>query len=172
MLSTSIPYQAGYGPLSSLQGLNYGDADGSNGTFGGPFLQGGGGLSDEPNSGETLKQNMQLAHHHVLRVQSLARSALAGIENAYHPGTNPLQTAADMGALKEALEALEDVVRQTGVGALPIEVRDVREEQMVAETAHAVQMLYERHKRIQESAGVVVGLLGAGEQAGRHVSHA
>ncbi|KAI0329356.1 hypothetical protein GY45DRAFT_1224398, partial [Cubamyces sp. BRFM 1775] len=73
------------------------------------------------NSPEMFKQNIQLAQDQVLRVQALASSALAGIEHAYHPRTSPVQTAADIAALKQAIQVLVDFLRQTGVGALPLD---------------------------------------------------
>ncbi|KAH9896439.1 hypothetical protein C8Q73DRAFT_727477 [Cubamyces lactineus] len=73
------------------------------------------------NSPELFKQNIQLAQDQVLRVQSLASNALAGIEHAYHPRTNPVQTTADIAALKQAIHVLVDFLRQTGVGALPLD---------------------------------------------------
>ncbi|OSC98915.1 hypothetical protein PYCCODRAFT_1480321 [Trametes coccinea BRFM310] len=120
------------------------------------------------NSPEVFKQNIQLVQGQIVRVQSLARSALTGIEHAYHPGTNPVQTAADIAALKQALAVIVDFLRQTGVGALPLDsppVPDNRtEEQLIAEATRAVQALYERQKRLQEGASVVANLLGAVDQ--------
>ncbi|KAI0643964.1 hypothetical protein C8Q79DRAFT_973655 [Trametes meyenii] len=130
--------------------------------------QGGSLASADPNSLEVFKQNIQLAQGQVVRVQSLARSALAGIEHAYHPGTNPVQTTADIAALKSAIQVLVDFLRQTGVGALPLDpppVPDPRtEEQTLAEATRAVQVLYERQRRLQEGASVVANLLSAVEQ--------
>ncbi|KAI9060413.1 hypothetical protein FKP32DRAFT_1578093 [Trametes sanguinea] len=122
----------------------------------------------DANSPEVFKQNIQLVQGQIVRVQSLARSALSGIEHAYHPGTNPVQTAADIAALKQALAVLVDFLRQTGIGALPLDsppVPDARtEEQLIAEATRAVQALYERQKRLQEGASVVANLLGAVDQ--------
>ncbi|RDX49511.1 hypothetical protein OH76DRAFT_1556435 [Lentinus brumalis] len=123
------------------------------------------------NSPEVFKQNIQLAQGQIARVQSLARNALAGIQNAYHPGTNPMQTAADIAGLKQALFVLVELLRQTGVGALPLEppqMPDPRPESvLVEEETKIVQALYERQQRIQDSAGVVAGFLtfsGSGDQ--------
>ncbi|KAI0690346.1 hypothetical protein C8T65DRAFT_745871 [Cerioporus squamosus] len=98
---------------------------------------------------------------------------LAGIQNACHPGRNPMQTAEDIAGPKQALFVLVDseLLRQTGVGALPLEtpqVPDPRPENvLVEEETRIVQALYERQQRIQDSAGVVAGFLtfsGVGEQ--------
>ncbi|GBE84058.1 hypothetical protein BKA93DRAFT_742269 [Sparassis latifolia] len=132
-----------------------------------PFQPGGAIQGPDPNSPEVFRQNIQVVQGHVARVQGLARSALSGMEQAYHPSTSPLQTSADLEALKEALLALVDVLRQTGVGALPLAPPDPTrapgEEQLVAETGAAVQALYEGHRRLQESADAVGSLLVAGE---------
>ena len=69
--------------------------------------------------------------------------------------------------MQQALLALIEVLRQTGVGALPLVPSEASEEQLIAATTQAVQALYERHNRMQENAGVVVGLLGAPELVGR-----
>ncbi|CCM05313.1 uncharacterized protein FIBRA_07527 [Fibroporia radiculosa] len=125
----------------------------------------------DPNSPETFKQNIQITLEHVARVQSLARSTLSGIEHAYHPGISPMQVAADAAALQQALQSLIEILRQTGVGALPIQAPDLAnppsEEQLMAESSRAIQMLYERHRRMQEGAGMVASLLGASEQVGK-----
>ncbi|KAI1784443.1 hypothetical protein LXA43DRAFT_901641 [Ganoderma leucocontextum] len=132
--------------------------------------QGGGLQGADLNSPEVFKQNIQIAQAHVARVQELAGSALAGIEHAYHQGASPLQTAADVAAVKQAVLALVEHLRQSGVGALPLEappVPDLRsDEQMIGEATRTVQVLYERQKRIQDGAGVVAGLLGQGFGAG------
>ncbi|RPD60699.1 hypothetical protein L226DRAFT_459732 [Lentinus tigrinus ALCF2SS1-7] len=129
--------------------------------------------SADLNSPEVFKQNIQLAQGQIARVQSLARNALGGIQNAYYLGTNPMQTAADIAGLKQALFELVELLRQTGVGALPLEppqVPDPRPESaLVEEESRVVQALYERQQRIQDAASVVAGFLsfaGAGEQPG------
>ena len=78
---------------------------------------------------------------------------------------------ADIAGLKQALFVLVELLRQTGVGALPLEppqVPDPRPDStLVEEETRIVQALYERQQRIQDGAGVVAGFLsfaGAGEQ--------
>ena len=74
---------------------------------------------------------------------------------------------------------VELLLRQTGVGALPLEppqVPDPRPDPTrVEEETRTVQALYERQQRIQDGAGVVAGFLsfaGAGEAAGfRGIRH-
>lgn len=41
-------------------------------------------------------------------------------QNAYHPGTNPSQTSSDLANLKQAIQLLLKVMRQSGVGGLPL----------------------------------------------------
>ncbi|KAI0635476.1 hypothetical protein C8Q77DRAFT_1054082 [Trametes polyzona] len=123
--------------------------------------------SADLNSPELFKQNIQLVLTQITRVQVLARSALGGIEQAYHPGVNPLQTVAAIGDLKQVLLDLVDALRVSGVGALPLDVPPVAdtrtEEQLLAEATRAVQALYERQRRIQEGANVVANLLGTAD---------
>jgi len=132
----------------------------------------------DPNSPEVFKQNIQLVQQHVARVNSLARSALNGIENAYCAGTMPSQTEADITTLKQNLQMLSDLMRQTGVGALPLLPMPSdaplpqpvpvmpTEEMMLADTSRSVQVLYDRMKTTQDSAAVVANLLNAPEHGG------
>ncbi|KAF8632722.1 hypothetical protein AX15_001719 [Amanita polypyramis BW_CC] len=78
------------------------------------------GLGPDPNSPEAFRHNLQDVQQQVIQVQSLARTALAGIQNAYHPSTNPSQTSSDLANLKHAIKYLLDVMRQSGVGGLPL----------------------------------------------------
>ena len=89
--------------------------------------------------------------------------------------TDDAAPAADIADLKQTLHVLVEHLRQTGVGALPLEappLPDTRtDEQVVGEATRAVQALYERHGRMQDGAGVVAGLLafqagGAGAAGG------
>ncbi|KAF8843919.1 hypothetical protein BDN67DRAFT_896241 [Paxillus ammoniavirescens] len=152
--SLSIP-SSSFAPASSFQ-----SQDTSNSTT----------LAD-PNSPETFKQNVQIALEHVARVNSLARSTLHDIQNAYQAENDPAQTEADLTALNQATRTLADFLRQTGVGAYPLPPSNLQsvspgppsEQQLIADTAHGVQQLYEQLKRTQESSAVVASLLGAGE---------
>ncbi|RDB27287.1 hypothetical protein Hypma_004370 [Hypsizygus marmoreus] len=129
----------------------------------------------DPNSPEIFKQNIQVAQEHVARLQNLARRALAGIQNAYHPGNSPAQTEADIATLKQTLQTLTDLFWQTGVGALPLlplggpdtPVVPPTEQQMMADANRSIQALYEALKRSQDSAAVVANLLGAPDQSAR-----
>jgi len=132
----------------------------------------------DPNSPDVFRQNTQLVQQHVARVNSLARSALNGIENAYRAGTMPSQTEADITTLKQKLQMLSDLMRQTGVGALPLlpmpsdspppQPAPVMptEEIMLTDASRSVQVLYDRMKTSQDSAAVVANLLSAPEHGG------
>jgi hypothetical protein len=72
------------------------------------------------------------------------------------------------------LQTIADIMRHSGVGALPLlplpASPDVpfalpSEQQLMIETNQAIQALYEKLKRSQDSAAVVANLLGAPEQA-------
>ncbi|KAI0693243.1 hypothetical protein C8T65DRAFT_760725 [Cerioporus squamosus] len=97
------------------------------------------------------------------------REAFPDVAN--RAGTDiPVHTE-DIAGLKQALFILVELLRQTGVGALPLETPQVPdphpENVLVEEETRIVQALYERQQRIQDSAGVVAGFLtfsGVGEQ--------
>lgn len=71
------------------------------------------------------------------------------------------------------MQTLVDLLRQTGVGALPLDPPDPNtmdaqtEQQQIVEATKAVQILFERYKRMQESASVVASLLAAPEHPTR-----
>ncbi|KAH6901068.1 hypothetical protein BKA70DRAFT_1158880 [Coprinopsis sp. MPI-PUGE-AT-0042] len=77
-------------------------------------------LNADPNSTILFAQNLAHAQREVLRLQTLARQALDGVQNAYHVGYSPEATAEIMVELKSALTTLVDTLRQSGVGALPL----------------------------------------------------
>lgn len=71
-----------------------------------------------------------------------------------------------MAAATRELQVLLDFLRESGVGALPMldpvsAQNPPSEAQLLADTTRSVQRLYERHRRLQESAGVVASLLAA-----------
>ncbi|KAF8202758.1 hypothetical protein K438DRAFT_1580962 [Mycena galopus ATCC 62051] len=122
----------------------------------------------DPNSPELFKQNLQLVQQSIIQLQQVAKRALDGIQNAYRAGRTPTQTEADLATLKQTLQMVSEQMRQTGVGGLPlVPVSDgtqpppalPTEEQMIAQTTRAIQVLYDQFKRGQDSAAVVVNLL-------------
>lgn len=71
---------------------------------------------------------------------------------------------ADMAATTRELQLLLDYLRETGVGALPVlgpSQSPPTEAELLADTERAVKRLYERHRRLQDGAGVVASLLAA-----------
>ncbi|KAJ3555907.1 hypothetical protein NM688_g2319 [Phlebia brevispora] len=117
------------------------------------------------NSPEAFRHNIHLVHQQVLRIQSLARSALVEIEHAYHPRRSP--TPAYMVALKQALQTLVDQLRQSGVGALPLmNPTDPlpTEETLMADLEKSIKHEYDDLKRLSSDATVVFNLLNVAEQ--------
>jgi len=113
-------------------------------------------------------RNIQIALEHVNRVQSLAREVMFGMENAYQPTTHVSRTAQEILALKAAIAALDDFLRETGLGALPIlppgtglgSALPFTEEELLGDVLKGVQVLYEKSKRTHDSAKIVSDLLG------------
>ncbi|KAJ8082853.1 hypothetical protein PM082_008710 [Marasmius tenuissimus] len=150
-------------------------------------------VTNDPNSVETFKQNMQLILEYVMTTQSFARSALSAITNAYHPGSSSTQTQADLASLQQHLHVISDMMRHSGVGALPLlaspssplgssndsTLGDVQmsqeplsppsEEEMLAQATQSIVVLYERLRKGQEAAGVVGSLLGSGQPIQSHM---
>ncbi|KAI0083886.1 hypothetical protein BDY19DRAFT_870482, partial [Irpex rosettiformis] len=123
---------------------------------------------NDPNSPEVFKQNVHLIQQQLARVQDLARSAQSGIENAYRPGTNPAQTSDCLLALRQALHLLVEMLRQSGVGALPILNNTqsmTTEDKLMEDVSKSIEVQYAQQKRIQDSAAIVFDLLGSVEQA-------
>ena len=70
---------------------------------------------------------------------------------------------ADIAALKQAHLALIEHLRASGVGALPLlsgpSTELPSEQKLMTETTKAVQTLYDRQKRLQESSATIANLL-------------
>lgn len=76
--------------------------------------------------------------------------------------------ADDIEAVKHTLAMLADLMRQSGVGALPLLEPDANgqtevpsEAQLMEKAGKGVQYNFEKLKRAQESAAVVASLLGS-----------
>ena len=77
----------------------------------------------------------------------------------------------DIAGLKQALFVLVELLKQTGVGALPLiptslsgaETQLPTEEKLMADLQKSIEDEYAKHTRVQESAGVVANLLTASE---------
>jgi hypothetical protein len=72
-------------------------------------------------------------------------------------------SSAEIAATKHQLTALLEFLQQTGVGALPLLPPDTTappsDAQLHADITAAIQRDFEKHRRMQESAGVVTSLL-------------
>lgn len=85
----------------------------------------------------------------------------------------PCHVAADAGSLRQSLHELAEVLRQTGVGALPLLDPATplsalpTEEKLLEDTTASIEAEYAKQKRLQESAVTVVNLLNAVEQGVR-----
>ncbi|KDQ23522.1 hypothetical protein PLEOSDRAFT_35137 [Pleurotus ostreatus PC15] len=132
----------------------------------------------DPNSPDTFKENLHLIRDHLERVRRLARTVLHNSREAYKPGIFPYQAEADLETLKQSLQFLSDILRQSGVGALPllpssrsghhgVDVAVPSEAQLIVDTTNAVTALYDRLKRKQDGSAVVAGLLTAPEHGQR-----
>ncbi|KAJ3752136.1 hypothetical protein EV360DRAFT_55748 [Lentinula raphanica] len=144
-------------------------------------------MQADPNSIEAFKLNIQDILKDILHLQNLARNTLLGIQNAYHPGSTPTQTEGAHYPCRQKVNSIHSVCSfirfnalhsvNIGVGALPIlhvppaittnstnAAQDnivPPEAQMIADATRSIQILFERIKRVQESAGTVANLLQA-----------
>lgn len=68
-------------------------------------------------------------------------------------------------ALKHAIQVLANVMRETGIGALPlIPPSPFDEEELLKECSKGVQALYEKSKKSHDSAKIVSDLLATNRQ--------
>ncbi|RXW20749.1 hypothetical protein EST38_g5119 [Candolleomyces aberdarensis] len=129
----------------------------------------------DQNSPALFKQNLAIVQQEILKVQALARDALSGIQSAYHIGQSPATTSRQIEKVRLALDNLMQLLRSTGVGALPVlpsagtqgePITPPTEAQLLVDANKSIQTLYESLKRKQESAAVVANLLGADNRTG------
>lgn len=83
----------------------------------------------------------------------------------FRADTDPslIDLSANLAMLKQALVHLVELLRTSGVGALPILSPDMpapTEQMLVTETTRALQVLHETSNKRQDTAGVVANLLG------------
>lgn len=75
-----------------------------------------------------------------------------------------------MTALKGALQELVELLRQSGVGALPLlnpaatEGLPPPEDKLMADLTQSIEHEYAKYKRMQENSAVVLNLLSSAEQ--------
>ncbi|KAJ8517241.1 hypothetical protein ONZ45_g5560 [Pleurotus djamor] len=117
----------------------------------------------DPNSTETFKENLQLIYQHFQQLRVLSRKVQMNTRDAYSRQISPYQAEADLATLRHFMQNLIDLLRQSGVGALPFLAADSAapqtEDELIHSTTASVKVLFEQLKRKQENAGNVAGLL-------------
>ncbi|KAG8900693.1 hypothetical protein FRB99_005809 [Tulasnella sp. 403] len=100
------------------------------------------------------------------KIDNLTRSALDGINRAYETHTDPAQTAANLQALRTELGTLYTILKETGLGALPLEPDPADANQILQGPDPRVEVLTEQvnaifreGKNARERATVVVDML-------------
>ncbi|KAG6856807.1 hypothetical protein H0H87_000504 [Tephrocybe sp. NHM501043] len=129
----------------------------------------------DPNSPAAFQQSLQNIQERVVRLQNLARSTLARIQNAYHPNNSLMHTEASMRTLKQEIQELSQLMLQSGVGALPVlpmpgpgeTISPPTEQQLMTQVNDSIGVLFEQVKRSQDSAAVVANLLGAPDRSAK-----
>ncbi|KAJ3526553.1 hypothetical protein NMY22_g10118 [Coprinellus aureogranulatus] len=138
----------------------------------------------DQNSPILFKRNLELVQREVVRVQGLAQQVYSGINGAYLPGMDPMNTKRLIAELKQAIEHLTSLLRSTGVGALPLlppppprtpafadasglpqpqeGIHVPTEAELLEYANESVKTLYDSLKRKQDSAAVVANLLQQG----------
>ncbi|KAL1737945.1 hypothetical protein HDZ31DRAFT_10479, partial [Schizophyllum fasciatum] len=74
----------------------------------------------DPNSPETFKSNLDVIYQQFTDLLRISRTVLDGMQNAYHRGNSPTQSQAAIAQLKGHLQMLAEMLRHSGVGALPL----------------------------------------------------
>ncbi|KAG8715942.1 hypothetical protein FRC11_012561 [Ceratobasidium sp. 423] len=70
---------------------------------------------------DEFKQNVTLiVHTFIPRVQELTRAIMHDLSRSYEPDTPQYQIAANIMQLKASLAELQSILRQSGVGSLPL----------------------------------------------------
>ncbi|KAH9477314.1 hypothetical protein JR316_0009518 [Psilocybe cubensis] len=121
----------------------------------------------DPNSPEVFKDNIQIVQNHVHRLRDAAKQLQTAIQLAYQPGYSPASTEAYISTLKNELAMTIEILRKSGVGALPFippsnddNPCPVPTEQALLENRMtSVRALHEKLQRSQDSAAVVANLL-------------
>jgi len=108
------------------------------------------------------------------KIDSLARSALDGISRAYDLHADPAQTAENLVALRAALVSLYDMLKESGLGALPLNPSDPSEllnpaqggDPRLEVLTEQVNAIFKEGKNSRERATVVVDMLQAQQNRG------
>ncbi|KAJ3517031.1 hypothetical protein NLJ89_g758 [Agrocybe chaxingu] len=130
-----------------------------------PLIQGA-----DPTSPEVFRQSIANVQEQVIQLQACARRVLSGIQNAYQTGNCPAHTQADISTLKQILALTVEIMRSSGVGALPVlpgatspgGIPPVPTEQQLTErTQQSLKRFFDQVLRHQESAATAANLLSA-----------
>lgn len=120
------------------------------------------------NSPETFKTYLDIIYQQFNDLLRISRTVLDGMQNAYHRGNSPTQSQAAIAQLSGHLQMLAEMLRQSGVGALPLVDRPptdpptgYTEAQLEENTKQSIERLYERLNRSHAAAGAVASLIDA-----------
>ncbi|CAE6414375.1 unnamed protein product [Rhizoctonia solani] len=149
----------------------------TSGTSPAPTLMDGNPPIDLPGSGvpgaavavspaDEFKQNVSLVvNTFIPRVQELTRAIMHDLSRSYEPDTPQSQIAANITQLKASLAELQSILRQSGVGSLPLNFPDdttssaVVRAISVEEISASVGAAYARANRCRANATIVQNVL-------------
>lgn len=115
---------------------------------------------------DEFKQNVSLViNTFIPRVQELTRSILHDLSRSYEPDTPQAQIAANIVQLKSSLAELRTILRQSGIGSLPLTFSGDSASSAVVRTISVdeatinVGAAYNRANQCRENAGIVQNVL-------------
>ena len=121
-----------------------------------------------------LNRQLLVSMHIILR-STLPKQKVHLLFNHQAQAISDMLTA-DITTLKQALQMLSEFMRQSGIGALPLiplptesghpVTPAITEETILADITRNVGVLYKRMKSSQDSAAIVVSLMGVAEGSG------
>lgn len=116
--------------------------------------------------GEEFKQNVSLVvNTFIPRVQELTRAIMHDLSRSYEPDTPQSQIAANIMQLKASLAELQSILRQSGIGSLPLSFSDdttnsaVIRTISVEEISASVSAAYSRANQCRANATIVQNVL-------------
>ncbi|KIY71571.1 hypothetical protein CYLTODRAFT_450738 [Cylindrobasidium torrendii FP15055 ss-10] len=101
-------------------------------------------------------------------LREMANTVKASIDTAYHVGTNPAKTEEEIQVLKMTLEQVSHVLRETGLGALPMIVLGEpipSDSQLLTDANRCIDILHQQLMKRQEGAANIANLLHAQVQS-------
>ncbi|CAE6514891.1 unnamed protein product [Rhizoctonia solani] len=116
--------------------------------------------------GDEFKQNVSLVvNTFIPRVQELTRAIMHDLSRSYEPDTPQSQIAANIMQLKASLAELQSILRQSGVGSLPLSFPDDTTSSAairtisVDEISASVSTAYNRANQCRANATIVQNVL-------------